>query len=188
MKKSESLPRCPECGGEVRLATRAGRTREFRRGVMLPIPDDFEIPTCSRCGEELMTPEVSDELDAILLREHLRRQARELELCTRILCERHGVTQQQIEDACGVTRSYLSHLLAGRREASATLMRLVKSFVVSPEAFSLAMGGTAIESYVAGLFTVAPRRQVRRGRTGSRERYRAAAVLTGGDDPLRICA
>lgn len=188
MKTSESFPRCSECGGDVRLAAGAGRTREFRRGVMLAVPNDFEIPTCSRCGEEFMTPEVSEKLDAVLLREHLRRQAQELQLCTRVLCQRHGVTQQQIEDACGVTRSYLSHLLAGRREASATLMRLIKSFVVSPEAFALAMGATPIEGYLAGLFTVAPRRQAPRGRAGSRERYRASAGFAAADDPLRICA
>lgn len=58
--------RCVECGGEVKLLAQAGRTREFRRGMELPIPAAFEIPTCSKCGEEYMVPEISDELDRIL--------------------------------------------------------------------------------------------------------------------------
>ena len=43
-----------------------GRTREFRRGVHLPVPDAFELPTCESCGEILMAPEVSEPLDALL--------------------------------------------------------------------------------------------------------------------------
>ena len=50
----------------MKLTARSGRVREYRRGVPLPIPDDFEIPTCARCGEEFMIPEVSEPLDALL--------------------------------------------------------------------------------------------------------------------------
>jgi hypothetical protein len=57
---------CAECGGEVKMAARAGRTREQRKGVVLAIPDDFEIPTCARCGEEYLSKEGSAALDALL--------------------------------------------------------------------------------------------------------------------------
>jgi hypothetical protein len=43
-----------------------GRTRQLERGVHLPIPDDFGIPTCTRCGEESMSLDVSEKLDALL--------------------------------------------------------------------------------------------------------------------------
>jgi hypothetical protein len=67
MTKHEiKLPRCSECGGAVKLTAKPGRTREYRRGVVLPIPDDFETPICISCGEEFMIPEVSEELDALL--------------------------------------------------------------------------------------------------------------------------
>lgn len=72
---TEKFPRCPECGGEVRLLARKGRTREYLRGVRLPIPDDFGIPTCTKCGEESMNVEVSEPLDK-LLGEHLRSKLR----------------------------------------------------------------------------------------------------------------
>jgi hypothetical protein len=58
--------RCPECGGVVQLCQGEGRTRELRRGVVVPIPDDFEILTCVKCGETYMIPEVSEPLDQLL--------------------------------------------------------------------------------------------------------------------------
>lgn len=58
--------RCAVCGGSVQLLALAGRTRELRHGIDLPIPEDFEIPTCSQCGEEYMTPEISGPLDQLL--------------------------------------------------------------------------------------------------------------------------
>lgn len=76
MNKDEiELPRCSECGSAVKLTARPGRTREYRPGVVLPIPDDFEIPTCVRCGEEFIIPEVSEPLDARLDQVFLGRQA-----------------------------------------------------------------------------------------------------------------
>jgi hypothetical protein len=65
-KNAISFPRCSECGGEVRLAIGIGRRREFRQGIVLLIPDDFEIPTCSGCGEQFMIEEISGPLDRIL--------------------------------------------------------------------------------------------------------------------------
>lgn len=60
------FPRCPECGGDVRLLGGKDRTRQYLPGVHLPIPDDFGIPTCTRCGEESMNIEVSEALDKLL--------------------------------------------------------------------------------------------------------------------------
>lgn len=60
------LPRCSECGGPVKLLCEPGRTREYKRGVFFKIPHDFEIPTCIKCGEEFMIPEISEKLDALI--------------------------------------------------------------------------------------------------------------------------
>lgn len=72
---TSQLPRCAECGGEVKLTAKEGRTRTYCGGIMLPIPADFETPICSRCGEEFMISEVSEALDALLeneLRDRLK--------------------------------------------------------------------------------------------------------------------
>ena len=60
------FPRCPDCGGRVKLLATPGRTREYLRGVHLAIPSDFELPTCTRCSEPSMSPEYSQPLDEIL--------------------------------------------------------------------------------------------------------------------------
>ena len=135
VKEAKRFPRCPECGGNVELCAKSGRTREHRRGVEMDIPADFGIPTCVKCGEEMLSAKISERLEAILQEQYLKQQADQLRACIQILKVRHQVTQQEIEDACGVTRSYLSHLVSGKREASSTLMRLVESFVISGDAF-----------------------------------------------------
>lgn len=66
------LSRCYVCGGEVKLIAKpAGfdfsRWRGILKDVMMPIPSGFAIPTCIKCGETSMIPEVSEELDKLLL-------------------------------------------------------------------------------------------------------------------------
>ncbi|WP_437486628.1 helix-turn-helix transcriptional regulator [Sorangium sp. So ce1014] len=46
-----------------------------------------------------------------------------------ILVQRHCVTQKDIVRACAITPSYLSHVIAGKRQASTTLTRLLEAFV-----------------------------------------------------------
>jgi rubredoxin len=57
--------RCPECGFYIKLMGGSGRTRLVKSGFK-DIPADFLIPTCTNCGEEVMTPEISDVLDKLL--------------------------------------------------------------------------------------------------------------------------
>jgi len=52
----------------------------------------------------------------------------------------HGVTQRQIEAALGVTPSYLSHVLGGRRTPSRMFETLLFLFVEVPGAFERARG------------------------------------------------
>lgn len=68
---TQPYPRCPDCGGTVRLMTGPGRTREVLKGVHVEIPVDFEVPACEKCGEPSMNIEVSEPLDFLLL-EHVR--------------------------------------------------------------------------------------------------------------------
>lgn len=184
------LPRCMECGGKVVFLAKPGRTREYRRGVVLAVPDTFELPTCSACGEEFSIPEVSEALDAVLREEFLERQRYELAACTRAIRLRHGVDQKTIEDACGVTRTYLSHLLAGRKEAGEPLMRLIKIFVIAPETFEFAMEGLPFNEYIAGLFEVAPAREFteQAPEFGSRHHYVQAGRFDDSAESLELSA
>jgi hypothetical protein len=74
----EKLPRCSECGGQVKLIAAPGRTRLMKRGLIAPIPATFAIPTCVMCGEEYMIPEVSDVLDEMLMERAPSEQERTL--------------------------------------------------------------------------------------------------------------
>jgi hypothetical protein len=43
-----------------------GRTRSLEYGKPLPVPEDFLIPTCAKCGETYMDPDRAEILDALL--------------------------------------------------------------------------------------------------------------------------
>lgn len=121
--------RCADCGGVITLQTGPGRTREYLRGLWLAVPDDFGTPACSVCKEEYAVAEVSEKLDALLS----QRLTLRINQYVTLIQTRDNVTQQQIEDALGVTRSYLSHLRAGRKEPSSSLFKLLELFAISPE-------------------------------------------------------
>lgn len=125
------LGRCGECGGLIEPKFGPGRTREYLRGIWLTIPEDFSTPACAKCGAEYMAPEVSERLDEVL-----RRQlTTHVDQCVKYIQTLNGVTQQDIEDAIGVTRTYLSHLRAGRKEPSAPLIKLLELCAFIPDCF-----------------------------------------------------
>jgi len=62
------LPRCPECGEEVRLSGGVNRTYTLSNCQKVSIPDWFEIPTCTSCGEESYTRKIIDQLEELLSR------------------------------------------------------------------------------------------------------------------------
>jgi predicted XRE-type DNA-binding protein len=130
-KATSTLGSCDNCDGQIVVKTGPGRVREYLRGVFLVVPDDFGTPACAQCGKSYMAPEFSEPLD-----ESLRQQlTAHVNQCVGIIQKRDNVTQQQIEDAFGVTRSYLSHLLAGRKEPSATLVKLLEVCALFPECY-----------------------------------------------------
>lgn len=136
---------CPECGHEVRLARGVGRTREYRRGVPpMPIPDDFDVPTCSNCGETFMLAETLPALEESQHQAYLSWQSSHLEEIVRVLSERHGASKRQIAGICGVTPSHLSHLLAGTDAASVTLLRLMESLLVCRSEFERHIEGSPL--------------------------------------------
>jgi transcriptional regulator with XRE-family HTH domain len=135
MSKAFKPFRCTECGDTVRLETGPGRVQEYRRGLELPVPDSFAIPTCPTCGERYFTVERGDALAkaqkplfAEWQRTHTTPLVEEIQ-------KRHGVTLRHIEAACGVSGTYLSHVLAGRKEASVTLIRLLEAYARVPAEF-----------------------------------------------------
>lgn len=56
---------CCDCGEEMKLLTREGRTRKYKNNVQFPIPSDFPIPTCPSCGDELWSVEMGKAMDEL---------------------------------------------------------------------------------------------------------------------------
>ncbi len=58
--------RCRECGdGLIRPLAREGRAYPYK-DLMLPVPADLEIPTCSDCGSEWIDAPTARALDNAL--------------------------------------------------------------------------------------------------------------------------
>jgi hypothetical protein len=123
---------CPECGGTVRMVPPAGETWEFRRGLPVRIPGSVRIPRCDRCGESYLGPADEARVQAAVRAVFLEEQKRHYARCVGQLQRVHGATLGEIERACGVTPTYFSHVMKGRRVASLTLTRLVEAFVAAP--------------------------------------------------------
>jgi transcriptional regulator with XRE-family HTH domain len=132
---------CGLCGASVKAKRGPGRTREYRRGLLLPVPDDFPMPTCTGCGEEYMSVEQAHSLDAKQAPAYAAWQAEHVGAVVQRLKSVHHVTLRQIEAACGVTGTYLSHVLAGRKEASASLIYLLEAYAASPAEFQRRLTG-----------------------------------------------
>ncbi len=125
---------CEACEeGTVRRWAHAGRTYEYRRGLELPIPEDLALEECDRCGELYLDEAEADALREAMRKPYLEWQASEARaLVDRITHAIPGITQRQLERALGVTATYLSHVLKGRKEASQTLMTLLEEFALHP--------------------------------------------------------
>lgn len=119
---------CGLCGGKVELKSGPGRTHFYRRGLALPVPESFEIPTCSACHEEYLSVERAEALNAALQPSFVELQKSHCREVVETIKAQHGATLRQIEIACGVTPTYLSHILAGRKEASDTLVYLLEAY------------------------------------------------------------
>lgn len=126
---------CEVCGHTVESRVAAGRVHEYRRGLELPVPDTFAIPTCSSCGEIYLSEQGYEELAAAQKPAFLEWQKAHIAELVRVLQEKHDVRLRDIERACGVTATYLSHLLGGRNEASQVLINLLEAFTLSAEEF-----------------------------------------------------
>jgi hypothetical protein len=121
---------CQDCGGKVRLLPGAGEKREFKKGFVERIPASVLIPKCDGCGEIYFGPQDAKRVDAVLRKARMLKQSEEVSHLLRLLAAK-GYSNGKIETACGVTKTYLSHVAAGRKLASAPLMRLLDAFGMS---------------------------------------------------------
>lgn len=122
---------CACCGNRtVRPRVGAGRFKPYRMMPALALPDDFPIPTCSRCRAEYIDGPTADALSHALLaafEEDLRRRARAAvaEVCGHI-------SQRRLEKLVGLSQGYLSRLHGGHGTPSAALVALLTLLARDP--------------------------------------------------------
>lgn len=124
--------RCKQCGTRTVLPRmRSGRTRPYRNMQALPIPDDFPIPTCSRCHTEIFDEQTRAKLAPILAdayRETLRRL-----ILRAINTLMQHTSQRRLEMLLGLSQGYLSRLRAGAGTPSPELVSNLAMLAKAPK-------------------------------------------------------
>ena len=118
---AEHGTRCHDCGAfAVHPVARAGRTHKYREFVTLPIPVDFAVPTCSRCGKTHFDAATMAVLLPLLESEYRRLLRRRI----RQLLERLNdhISQRRLESLLGLSQGYLSRLRSGSGMPSTELV------------------------------------------------------------------
>ena len=123
--------RCRECGeGTIRLVARPGRTWRYKR-LLLDVPEDFEIPTCDRCGEEWLEADRAEALDDILRDQYAERLAQLFEQAISVLSQHRS--QRALERLLGLSQGYLSKVLSRKKVPSEPLVTEVVLIAKSPK-------------------------------------------------------
>jgi transcriptional regulator with XRE-family HTH domain len=139
-----NLPFCTEChSGNLTSKAVPGRTFLYRKGVELQLPDTFEVPTCDKCGAEIYSEELHRAAEAEVRPEFVKQQRHHIGLLLDTIKTEQRCTLRQIEDACGVTPTYLSHVASGRKEASDLLIGQLEAFALYSEELPRRLARTA---------------------------------------------
>lgn len=105
---------CSECGGWVNPSPGRNRTYNLFSNEVVPIPNDFLIPTCEKCGEEFMDLPTTHKLYSTLIKDYykkhpeLKDQTLEKILVSLIHASKEGI--EVCDDGVGVTFNEQSNL------------------------------------------------------------------------------
>ncbi|MEK7706036.1 MAG: hypothetical protein AAB426_13835 [Myxococcota bacterium] len=126
------MRRCRECGeGTVRKVSQAGRFASFKTMQQLEIPEDFEIPTCERCGAEWLDAKTAQALDKVLAVAYRAELSRRAQESIAKIAQRRP--QCRLEKLLGLSQGYLSKLKSGDRAASPELVAQLALVARNPE-------------------------------------------------------
>jgi len=137
---------CAECGGSVRMLKASGEQREYARGLSAEIPASVLIPKCDQCGETYFSAEDSERVDNLLRAARLEWQRTHVGAWIQGLVFATGISLRELEEACHVTPTYLSHVGNGSKLASPMLTTLLEMFVRHPEDLASCSAKTFLRS------------------------------------------
>jgi hypothetical protein len=108
---------CPSCEKGILIPiARAGRLMPHRNLHEVPIPADFEIPTCNKCGAEIVGYALATRLDAVLEGEWQAELAKKAAVNVGRLQAARPL--REWERLVGVSPGYLSKLKGGKAPAA----------------------------------------------------------------------
>lgn len=122
---------CAECGERAVVPhAAAGRTSPWKQFASLPIPAEFQIPTCSKCGAEWIDGKTAAALDAALEQAAAQRLTKLVREALEVLggC----VSQRELEAELGLSAGYLSKVKHGKETPSAQLVGLLALLASRP--------------------------------------------------------
>ena len=98
---------------------------------MLPVPPDFEIPTCDQCGEEWLDASRTEKLDDILRALYEEYLSALFEYAMTVLREHR--TQRALEELLGLSHGYISKVIGRKKVPSEPLVGQVLLLANDPE-------------------------------------------------------
>lgn len=98
--------------------------------VELPIPSDFSILTCGRCGAEDLDEKTAADLAAVMAEVYADELRRRLRDAVAKVCQ--FISQRQLEKRLGLSQGYLSRLYCTTSTPSATLVALLTLLAHQP--------------------------------------------------------
>lgn len=117
----KEVHRCTECGnGMILMNAKAGRFSPWRNMPSVPIPSDFEIPSCNNCGAEWLDEDTAEALDRVLGVEYRRILRERVRHAIDVLTPH--ISQRRLESLLGISQGYLSRLRSGEKDPSPELV------------------------------------------------------------------
>lgn len=123
------IMRCPEDGGDVRLVAAPGRLYRHKT-MLLELPEDVAVPTCSQCGEEYIDAALATRIDDAL--SALYKIALKDKVQNALEALAPFVRQNHLEALLGVSHGYLSKLKTGEKEPSPYLVAILEMLANDP--------------------------------------------------------
>jgi hypothetical protein len=113
--------KCSRCNSpSLRMEKRADRTMPYRQLPALPIPSDFPIPACAKCGLKYVDSKTRAALSELLAEQYLGELRRRASQAIEALTPRYA--QRQLEGLLGLSSGYLSRLRHGAGNPSSALV------------------------------------------------------------------
>ena len=123
---------CSRCGMRgVRKRACAGLTQPYRMFAALSVPPEQAIPTCDRCGAQVLDAQTAEILAAALASAFTAELSHRAQVALAEICL--YISQRRLEKLAGLSQGYLCRVLSGRSTPSVPLVALLTLLAQAPQ-------------------------------------------------------